>query len=94
MVSPLLGSYLVLFVNHKGANGDWNQYFTAIAQGLVNYNLSNAILRIGWEFNGNWYPWSIMYAPSEWPLYFQQIVTATRAIKGFVSSVFASLCSV
>src|SRR5579863_718081 len=37
----------------QGATGAYNQYFATLAQNLVNAGQSGAILRLGWEFNGN-----------------------------------------
>jgi len=45
----------------QGAAGNFTSgatnYFQTLAQNLVNYGLGNSIIRLGWEFNGNWYPW-------------------------------------
>ena len=42
-----------------GAAGDYDSYFATLAQTLVSYNEGNAILRLGWEFNGNWFAWAV-----------------------------------
>jgi len=67
-----------------GATGAYNQYFTTLGQNLVKLGLSNAILRIGWEFNGNWYAWSVATATdaANYVSYWQQIVTTMRAVPG------------
>ena len=66
-----------------GAAGDYNSYFETIAQGLVANNEASSILRIGWEFNGNWTPW---YADasnaSVFVAFWQQIVNTMRAVPG------------
>ena len=43
------------------------------------------MLRLGWEFNGPWYPWSLSStnsadSPREFIAYWQHIVTLMRAI--------------
>jgi len=40
-----------------GAAGDYNAYFETIAQNLIANNQGSSILRVGWEFNGTWFPW-------------------------------------
>jgi len=66
-----------------GAAGDYNAYFQTIAQGLVANNEAGSILRIGWEFNGDWTPW---YADasdaSAFVSFWQQIVTTMRDVAG------------
>jgi hypothetical protein len=45
----------------QGAAGDFTSgstnYYQILAQNLVSAGLGNSIIRLGWEFNGNWYPW-------------------------------------
>ena len=67
----------------KGATGAYNSYFTALGNSLVAYNLSNSILRIGWEFNlGTDFKWNSAANATLWAQFFQQIVTTLRAVKG------------
>jgi len=68
----------------QGATGAYNQYFTTLAQNLVSEGLSNAILRLGWEFNGTWYPWSVASNTDaqNFAAYWQQIVDTMRAVPG------------
>ncbi len=42
-----------------GRPGAYDQYFTTLARNLVSDGEANAILRLGWEFNGYWYPWYV-----------------------------------
>ena len=67
-----------------GATGDYNEYFTTLARNLVNDGEGNAILRLGWEFNGDWYPWSVQSAgdAANFVAFWQQIVTTMRAVPG------------
>jgi hypothetical protein len=67
-----------------GATGAYNQYFTILGQNLVQMGLSNAILRLGWEFNGNWYAWSVANSTdaANYVSYWRQIVTTMRAVPG------------
>jgi len=65
-----------------GANGEYNQYFTKLATQLVQYKLAKTILRIGWEFNGDWYRWTAKPGCNYWIKYFQNIVTVMKAVPG------------
>ncbi len=64
------------------AAGDFNSYYTQLAKMLVSYGFPNAFLRIGEEFNGDWYPWAAANSPTIWAKGFQQIVTTMRAVPG------------
>lgn len=67
-----------------GAAGRYDEHFRQIARNLVGAGLGEAVLRIGPEFNGRWFKWSIgrtdggkLYAA-----YFRHIVTAMRSTEG------------
>ena len=68
----------------QGATGAYNQYFATLAQNLVAQRESNAILRLGWEFNGDWYPWSVANNTDaqNFAAFWRQIVTTMRAVPG------------
>ena len=67
-----------------GAAGAQNANFTAIAQNLVAQGFGNAVLRLGWEFDGNWYPWKVQSAAdaTNFAAYWVQIVNTMRAVPG------------
>ncbi len=67
-----------------GATGVYDQYFTVLGQNLVADHEGNAILRLGWEFNGNWFPWSVATSAdaANFVAYWQHIVTTMRAVPG------------
>jgi hypothetical protein len=67
-----------------GATGAYNQYFSTLASTLVGAGDSTAYLRLGWEFDGNWYAWDAATATDEanYAAYFRQIVTTMRAVPG------------
>jgi hypothetical protein len=68
-----------------GATGAYNSYFVTLAQTLVAAGEGNAYLRLGWEFDGNWYPsWDAdtPAAEAQFAAYFDQIVTAMRTVAG------------
>ncbi len=68
----------------QGASGAYNQYFATLAHNLVSQGESNAILRLGWEFNGNWYPWSVASNTDaqNFASFWRQIVNTMRAVPG------------
>ena len=67
-----------------GAAGAYNAYFAILAQTLVTDGAANAILRLGWEFNGTWYPWSVASNADaqNFASFWRQIVTTMRAVPG------------
>ncbi len=68
----------------QGASGAYNLYFVTLAQTLVNGGEANAYLRLGFEFDGAWMAWAATTPSAEasFAAYFQQIVTAMRAVPG------------
>ncbi|HVB90783.1 MAG TPA: glycosyl hydrolase [Acidimicrobiales bacterium] len=68
----------------QGATGAYNNYYVTLAQTLIAGGESNAYLRLGWEFDGNWYTWaaSTPAAEASYAAYFRQIVTAMRSVAG------------
>jgi hypothetical protein len=68
----------------QGATGAYDGYFTTLAQNLVSDAEANAILRLGWEFNGTWFPWSVATAAdaANFAAFWRQIVTTMRAVPG------------
>src|SRR5207245_1228076 len=52
--------------------------FKAFAAGLVRLGRANSIIRLGWEFNGDWQPWAA-FNPAQFIAAFQRIVTDLRA---------------
>ena len=67
-----------------GAAGQYDSYFVTLADSLVSGGQADAILRLGWEFNGNWYVWSVTDATdaANFAGYFQHIVDAMRSVPG------------
>jgi hypothetical protein len=65
-----------------GAAGNFNSYFQTLAQNLVADGLGHTIIRLGWESNGDWYPWSEYLDESAFIGYWQQIVTTMRGVTG------------
>jgi hypothetical protein len=67
-----------------GAAGMHDAEFKTLARTLVRYGESNAILRLGWEFNAPWYAWAVTDSSSAaaYATYFRRIVDAMRSVPG------------
>jgi hypothetical protein len=60
------------------AAGSYNSYWKQFGTNISSYGLGNSIIRLGWEFNGNWYPWAATQ-PTTWAQCWRQIVTSARS---------------
>ena len=65
-----------------GAAGDYNSYFLTLAQDMVAGGQGSSIVRIGWEFNGGWFPWAANGHAAAFIGYWQQIVDTMRSVPG------------
>ena len=65
-----------------GATGAYNQYFQTIATKLVAAGQGSSIIRLGWEFNGGWFPWAANGHAASFVAYWQQIVDTMRSVPG------------
>jgi hypothetical protein len=67
-----------------GASGAYDSNFVTLAHNLVAQGLSDAVLRVGWEFNGNWYPWAVQSGAdaANFAAYWRHIVDAMRSVPG------------
>lgn len=66
----------------RGAKGEYNAHFQALAKNLVAQGLGNSVVRLGWEFNGGWYTWRGQGKADAYAEYWRQIVTSMRAVPG------------
>jgi len=64
------------------ASGSYNGYFTTLSQNLVAAGQGSSIIRIGWEFNGTWFPWSAVGQTATFIAAWQQVVNSMRAVPG------------
>ncbi|WP_232295201.1 glycoside hydrolase family 26 protein [Parafrankia sp. EUN1f] len=60
------------------ANGQYDQYWAAFGQTLTRNGRPDAIVRLGWEYNGNWFWWHPRNTET-WKTCFQRAVTAIRS---------------
>jgi Glycosyl hydrolase family 26 len=66
-----------------GAAGGYDQYFKTLATNFVADGQASSIIRLGWEFNGDWFPWGTSSSTAaQFVAYWQQIVTTMRSVPG------------
>ncbi len=65
-----------------GANGKFDALFRDYAQLLVKHGFADSVIRIGWEFNADWYPWAAKHDPQAFIEYWRRIVKIMRAVPG------------
>jgi hypothetical protein len=65
-----------------GAAGAYDAHFRRFGQRLVSEGQANAILRLGWEFNGDWFPWRSDRDPKGFAAYWRRIVQVMRSVPG------------
>jgi beta-mannanase len=61
------------------AAGAYDAYFTNFAKNLAALGRGNADLRLGWEFNGNWQPWSA-YNPTTFVAAFRHVAKGLKQL--------------
>ena len=68
----------------EGARGAYNSNFRTLALALVAAGNGGATLRLGWEFNGDWFRWSIGVpnGAADYAAYWRQIVNTMRSVPG------------
>lgn len=68
----------------RGARGAYNRRWRTIARRLIAGGQQAAILRVGHEFNGTWFRWSIRGRRGAlyYKLYWRQIVRTMRRVEG------------
>lgn len=66
----------------EGAAGKFDEYFRRYGEILVQFGFAEAIVRIGWEFNGEWYSWAASKDPQSYIEYWRRIVRTMRAVPG------------
>jgi hypothetical protein len=67
------------------ANGNYDQYATALAQNLVSYGAGNIVIRLGVEANGDWeddYVGSTSSEMNAWAACYDNEVAAMRSVPG------------
>jgi hypothetical protein len=66
-----------------GANGAYDQHFAELARNLVDRGLEDTVIRLGWEFNGNTFPWAVDRGQvDDYRRFWRRAVTAMRRVDG------------
>lgn len=66
----------------EGARGAFDGHFRDLAASLVENGYADAFVRIGWEFNGDWYRWTAKDDPADFARFWRRIAIAMRAVPG------------
>lgn len=64
------------------AAGKQDAHFVKLAQTLVSNGFPDAYLRLGWEFNGGWYPWAFKGREKDFSAAFRHVATLMRGVSG------------
>lgn len=65
-----------------GVDGRYDELFRNYAATLVRQGYGESIIRLGWEFNANWYTWDASKNPEAWIAYWRRIVSTMRNTPG------------
>lgn len=78
----------------QGVNGEFDTYFTALANELVENGLANTIIRLGYEGNCDTIgPWQATDNPQGYIQLYRHIVGVMRAVQGSAFSFDWSVCN-
>jgi hypothetical protein len=61
------------------SDGKYDRTWTTLANNLVAYGLQQTILRVGWEFDGDWFAWRASGKEAQFAGCFRRVVSAMRA---------------
>jgi glycosyl hydrolase family 26 len=64
----------------QGATGAYDDYFAQLARGLVAAGEGDAVIRLGWEFNGDWFPWSAAGREEAFVAFWRHAVDSMRSV--------------
>lgn len=66
----------------RGAAGDFDKHYRALAERLVKLKVPDTVLVLGWEMNGTTYSHRCGPDPEAWKKYWKRIVTTMRSVPG------------
>ncbi|MFG3011160.1 glycoside hydrolase family 26 protein [Streptomyces cinerochromogenes] len=66
----------------RGAKGEFDHHFRALAERLVRLQVPDTVLVLGWEMNGVTYTHRCGPDPEAWKTYWKRIVTTMRSVPG------------
>ncbi|MFD3695686.1 glycoside hydrolase family 26 protein [Streptomyces sp. NPDC058646] len=65
-----------------GAQGQFDHHFRKLAERLVDLNVPDTVIVLGWEMNGTSYTHRCGPDPENWKVYWKRIVTTMRSVPG------------
>ncbi|RAJ73854.1 MULTISPECIES: glycosyl hydrolase [unclassified Streptomyces] len=66
----------------QGAQGDFDRHYRALAENLVDLDVPDTVVVLGWEMNGTTYTHRCGPDPESWKKYWKRIVTVMRSVPG------------
>ncbi|MEU6677446.1 glycosyl hydrolase [Streptomyces sp. NPDC046925] len=66
----------------RGAAGEFDQHYRALAERLVKLDVPDTVLVLGWEMNGTTYTHRCGPDPEAWKTYWKRIITTMRSVPG------------
>ncbi|MFH8494424.1 glycoside hydrolase family 26 protein [Streptomyces coeruleorubidus] len=66
----------------QGAAGEFDHHFRVLAERLVELNVPDTVIVLGWEMNGTTYTHRCGPDPEAWKKYWNRIVTTMRSVPG------------
>lgn len=66
----------------RGAAGEYDRHYRRLAESLVEAAQSRTVIRLGWEFNADWYRWSAKRDPAAFTACWRRAVAAMRGVPG------------
>ncbi|HLI42908.1 MAG TPA: glycosyl hydrolase [Acidimicrobiales bacterium] len=65
-----------------GATGAYDSWYRLLAERLVAGGQGSSLIRLGWEFNGGWFPWAANGQAAAFVQYWRDIVDTMRSVPG------------
>ena len=66
----------------EGARGSYDAHWRRFASSLVESGCGDAVLRLGWEFNGRFFPWAAGGHEADFVAYWRRVVETIRDVDG------------
>jgi hypothetical protein len=64
------------------AAGKHDRTYLAVARDMIDNGWAHAVVRLGWEFNGSWMPWSASKDPAAYVAAYRRVVMLMRSVPG------------
>lgn len=77
-----VGDLEVRSLLRRGAAGEFDRHYRALAERLVKLGIPDTVVVLGWEMNGTTYTHRCGPDPESWKKYWQRIVTTMRSVPG------------